>query len=141
MADTMYTYIICHKLCKRNHKCVLCIICNKWYHKNCCKLTSKQYDQYISLNDIYYCKLCIDSIFSFQQLNDFNKINSSPPKIHIQNFTKFDIISKNAGGSEVLSNNFEYSTYYDVTEMKKIFTKSSPNDLSIFHFNARSLKK
>ena len=141
MADTMHTCVICHKLCKRNHKRLQCNICNKWYHKNCCKLTSKQYDQYIALNDIYYCKLCIDSLFPFQQLNDFNEINSSPQKIHIQHSTEFDITPKNADGSEVLSNNFEYSNYYDVREMKKIFTKSSQNDLSILHFNARSLKK
>ena len=74
-------------------------------------------------------------------MNDFNEINSSPQKIRIQHSTEFDITPKNADGSEVLSNNFEYSNYYDVTEMKKIFTKSSQNDLSIFHFNARSLKK
>ena len=143
MADTTHTCVICHKLCKRNHKCVYCNICNKWYHKNCCKITSKQYDQYIYYYSIivYYCKLCIDSLFSFQQLNDFNEINSSPPKTHIQHSIKFDITSKNADGSEVLSNNFKYSNYYDVTEMKKIFTKSSQNDLSIFHFNARSFKK
>ena len=108
MADTTHTCVICHKWCKRNHKHVQCNICNKWYHKNCSKLTSKQYDQYIALNDIYYCKLCIDSLFRFQQLNDFNEINSSSPKTHIQHSTKFDITSKNADGSEVLNNNFEY---------------------------------
>ena len=131
--------VICQKVCKISHKCICCAVCNKWIHLKCSKLTIKQYENYSHSNDCYYCKLCVDSILPFQSLQNIEVIDLMLTKPNNQ--IPLDLISENNYRCAKIIDDADNTKYYNVGEMEKIFAESTKTDLSIFHFNLRSLRK
>ena len=130
--------VICQKVCKISHKCICWAVCNKWIHLKCSKLTIKQYENYSYSNDCF-CKLCVDSILPFQSLQNMEIIDLMFTKPNNQ--IPSDLISKNNYRCAKIFDDADNTKYYNVGEMQKIFAESTKNDLSIFHFNLRSLGK
>ena len=73
----------------------------------------------------------MDSILPFQSLENLKTVNSNETKT----------ITKDLFLPDFVYDETNKTKYYDTRETKKIFSKIKRNDLSIFHFNARSLKK
>ena len=62
---------VCSKKVAKNHKAILCDLCNTWVHIKCNQLSSDDYEQFkINPNLNFTCLQCTHSIFPFISLNN-----------------------------------------------------------------------
>ena len=56
---------ICEKACRKNQKCLPCVLCKNLVHHKCSALTVTDIHKHTSLNLPYYCKKCNDDVFPY----------------------------------------------------------------------------
>ena len=115
MINLKYPCKHCKKSCKSNQKCMLCVICNTWFHLKCTSLTLSQFSNYkdnISLP--FYCNHCLTDILPVNCLEVYCP--------------------------EIVQDSLEYMT---VDNLEAHYQKSRfcDDDILILHINIKSLTK
>ena len=85
------------------------------------------------------CRFKIESTHNFQSLQNMEVIDLMLTKPNNQ--IPFDLISENNYRCAKIFDDADNNKYYNVGEIENIFAESTKTDLSIFHFNLRSLRK
>ena len=143
---------ICKKNVNKNHKSILCDLCDNWIHLKCNNLNDSDYNSLKLSNEPWYCISCNSEILPYGTLTneqffciskniDFNfEISSdlqlNPPKNLQSLFNEFNEASSN-NADETSSQNCKY---YDIESFIDSKFKSK-NLFSIFHLNIASLSK
>ena len=130
---------ICTKKIHKGQFVSHCIKCSNYQHTHCSKLSTLQTLLYLNSNEEYLCKICLDEAFPYEKLYDYE-------------FSKMFQHHYNMGVSKLITDYFhkepsldtliktEYK-YCSVEWYKNSLTNSKNQNLSILHFNVRSIVK
>ena len=141
MPQSNYRCNVCEKKCNNRQSTVQCSNCVSWQHIRCTQLSKSQLSLYQQSNELYICQICINDIIPFQLLEvaEFNEIfnfyhNVKGVTNHITN-----ILNQEPNLDELVK---AVCKYRSVSWLKNCLSKSKKQrDLSIVHFNMRSLSK
>jgi len=127
---------ICSKSYTKCYEAILCKICKKWLHFKCSNLTRSQFTELSSGSVPYYCYLCIYDflpvdLVQIPKPHDINQITCNP----VAELVHTD--SDDLPNPSVVSP----CQYHDTASFNSLSAKLNWPGFSIFHANARSLKK
>ena len=123
---------ICSKSFTKCYETILCKICKKWLHFKCSDLTRSQFTELSSGSVLYYCYLCIYDCLPVdlvQILKPHDTCNPIAELVHTD--------SDDLPNPSVVSP----CQYHDTASFNSLSAKLNWPGFSIFHANARSLKK
>ena len=150
---------ICLHSVNKNHRAILCDICNLWVHIGCSYISPNRYKAYQQENEIesdknnpFYCNRCIKDLLAFgnETDNSFHLTNTlginSESNLHDLNITldqtekrKVKQISELILENADPEGNVNFCRYYSAEKFQK--TNFNKNDnFSIFHLNIASLQ-
>jgi len=141
--------LVCKKYCYNNQKCIHCNECQNKVHYKCTKhlFTSKS-NCFENFKQQFLCKKCNNTIFPFTNLNDsefatlfqdnHTKSNNTQKMIEKIRSTDFHV-SSDTKDHEIEENHCDYTNLHKFSKL--LNQANSKSDLSLVHFNMRSLPK
>ena len=152
---------ICFRECAKSTNCAKCVICMRWQHAYCIPVSTTQNILQRSIQDFFVCSnKCELRLMPFSKIHDsvlFNEIFCVPSYSSDSNTVDNTIAtqpipptvvsnsntnSDNANNS-ILSDRFSqvHCEYVNTNEVPDVLNAGDPNNISVFHGNAISLKK
>ena len=139
------TCTVCKKRCRKNQNCIECDNCQNKFHYKCTDLNPKKNSCSMSDTMIFYCKVCYVHVFPFTSLSDCDFINMFKDidfnLVQLIDNVKFANleVSDNIYNHEYVQNHCNYTSLHSFSKLLK--QNKSEFDLSLIHFNMRSLPK
>ena len=114
-----------------------CIKCSNCQHTHCSKLQKSQTLLHLNSNEEYLCKICLDEAFPFQKLHDYEFIKMFQ---HHYNMGFIKLITDCLNKEPSLDTSIKTKCKYRGVEWyKNSLANSNKQNLSILHFNVRSI--
>ena len=132
---TKHPCIQCSKPCEINQSLIQCDVCNYWSHFKCTKLSNQQINDLTTSDQLCYYNKCPRDNLPFVARNDFEFIDES--NIHQPLFKELNQTNYMFNKDGINNTNCKYRS---MEWHSKNFVNASSN-LSIIHFNTRSLNK
>ena len=153
---------ICFRECAKSKNCAKCIVCMRSQHTYCIPVPTTHNIRQNSSYDYFVCSnRCELRLLPFSKLNDLefyneifcipvhspdnnvvDKVIAMQPKSPVvSNFNKYN--DNDCANNSNLGDKFSqvYCEYVNANEVPGVLNEGDPNNISVFHANAISLKK
>ena len=130
---------ICTKKIHADQSVLHCIKCSICPQTHCSKSSKSQTLLYLNSNEKYLCKICLDEALPFQKLHDYESINMFQ---HHYNMGVSKLITDCLNKAPNLDTFIKTKCKYrSVKWYKNSLANSKKQNLTILHFNVRSIVK